>query len=264
MFFLKNQDILQRVENFQKIGAEFQFKATNNRMYITGDMGEYMTSSDKIPARELVYIGMVKKYILKNNLQNTIPKIKTKVDYFKFSKSLPSQNEYSNCYEIDLKSAYWKIANDLGLLRPDLYKKASTINPKTKLPYMSKITRLAAIGSLARKYRVYTFTADGKMTKRRWRSRETEHIWDYICYKTAKVMDKAIKVAGNDFMFFWVDGIFVKNKKSRDAVVKAFKQEGFGSTVYKVEKVKVDEKIWAYSSEHKKKERGFPYPKDKK
>lgn len=265
MFFLDHKDVVQQVDNFRRLGIPFKVRATNSRMYIYGEMGDYMTGNNKIPMRELVYIDMVKKYIIKNKLYETLPVLKKpKIDYYKHNPKISSLPDLSNCYEIDLKSAYWEMANKLGLLSPEIYKKASTINPKTGQLYMSKLARLAAIGSLARKSRLYTFDEDGNYTKKRQRSKLTAHLWDNICLRVATIMNDAIKASGDGFIFFWVDAIFVSSSSSKDKVIKAFKKAGYSVSVTSVQKIEFKDKIFVHAKTHKKPLRKFAYPPTKK
>lgn len=265
MFFIDHKDVVQQVENFQRLGIAFKVKAGNSRMYIQGEMGDYMTGNNKIPMRELVYIDLVKKHIVREQLYANFPILKKpKIDYYRHSKKIRSMKDLKNCYEVDLKSAYWEMANKMGLLDPAMYAKASTINPKTNELYMGKLTRLAAIGSLARKFRIYKFDEDGNMTKRREHSKLTAHLWDHICIRVADIMNRAVKAAGNEFVFFWVDAMFVSSAKARDKVIASFKDDGYKFSVMPVQQINFKDKIEVRASAHKRPKRNFPYPPVKK
>lgn len=126
---------------------------------------------------------------------------------------------------------------------------------------MSKETRLAAIGSLARRQRIYTFDGEKEILKRH-RSKDTEHIWDYICFRIGRIMREAEKAAGKDFLFFWVDACFVRSKAARDRVAKVYKKHGYDFTEIDISSIEVvDDKIHVTKRKKvvKKKHRKFPF-----
>jgi hypothetical protein len=102
---------------------------------------------------------------------------------------------------LDIKSAYWRTALLMGVISREIYDKGLAID---------KITRLASLGSLAKKKEVYTF--DGEEYKRVdiVRSYDTENIWFALCARVSELMQKMIDDLGDDFLFYWVDGIYFK------------------------------------------------------
>lgn len=221
------------------LNIPFVFKASKSRCYLNSDAGRYMTDSNLLPMEEVHFIKEVKDYIMKEQLYKNFKKVKKKnIKYFMYNSNLGSNTPAKNCYEVDLKSAYWEMAFKEGLLRPDIYEKAEKKNPDTGRPFIGKLTRLACIGSLARQLTIYEW--DGKK-ETRWRENSpiTAHLWDHICLKVSKVMQKAAKASKNDFMFFWVDAAFVSSKKGRDAVMKSFKKSGYDFKIKLIDKIEV-------------------------
>lgn len=262
-YFRPNQDIrAQKKMLKEQLKFPYVMKATNTRVYLDSQLGSYMTDDNKIPMRELGYIDRVKQHIIKNNLYQAIPKVKeTSIHYFRYAKRLRPGFRIKDCFEVDMKSAYWEMTNNHNLLDPSLYILASKINPDTKMPFMSKETRLAAIGALARRQRVYTFDGEKEIMTRH-RSKETEHIWDYICFKVGRIMREAEKAAGKDFVFFWVDACFVSSAKARDRVIKVFQKHKYDFTEIDIKDIQVvDDKVHVEKRKKivKKKFRKFPF-----
>lgn len=241
-------------------GLPYKSIKTNSRGYLkSSHSGSVRTNNESLPLRQLIYIQLVKKYILKNGLEKKIPHIdKKKIKFYVYSDQVHVGAVFKNCYELDLSSAYWETANKLGLISPELYTKAPTINPKTNEPYLSKRVRVACIGALAKVERKFTFNGKRLITHKPVRSVETEHIWDYVCYKTGKVMMDAAKGAGADFVLFWTDAIFVTSEKAKKAVERIFKQAGYEFKFkLPVKRIEFTEKEILITNE--KKIRSFPY-----
>lgn len=223
------QSMVELLKFHRAHALPYKSKRTNSRGYLTSShSGNVRTNNESLPLGQLIYIQLVKKYILKNGLEKKIPKIdKKNIKFYVYSEEVRVGAIFKNCFELDLSSAYWETANKLGLISPDLYAKAPTINPVTNEPYLSKRVRVACIGSLAKVERKFTFNGKRLITHKPIRSIDTEHIWDYVCYKTGKVMMEAAKVAEEDFILFWTDAIFVTSEKAKRAVEKVFKQAGY-------------------------------------
>ena len=260
----KMSDIVIPYHKRNKIPYAIRF--TNNHTYLDSSEGNYMTEDHSFPMRELIYIQMFKDHIIKEKLYQGVPKVDAdKIKFYDYNrKLLKSGDRFDGCKEIDLKSAYWTYARqNLGLVTDKLHKKTIDINPKTGEIFMSKMTRLAAVGSLAKVEENYYF--DGEETHKRpyVRSRRTSHVWDHICYKVGLIMQKAAKAAGNGYLFYWTDAIFVTSGTAAKAVERVFKAEGFAFKTRSIQRVKVENRH-IMATDYKE-TRPFPYPsQDKK
>jgi len=166
----------------------------------------------------------VKDRIIKDGLYQNFPPARDRkrfhqsIVYFKYNRKLLREGSaFNDCVEIDLKAAYWNTAYQIGLLPKDLFEKGN---------FVSKMSRLAALGSLAKKTTVIEF--DGKKEIRRPEicSPLTEHLWDIICKQVGDHMNEVSSSIGDAFMFFWVDAMFCK-KSAAGAVKKAFRRLGY-------------------------------------
>lgn len=241
-------------------GIPYRNIMTTSRGYFTSShSGSVRTNNESLPLGQLIYIQLVKKYILKNQLEKRIPKIdRKKIKFYVYSNQVRVGSVFKNCYELDLSSAYWETANKLGLISPELYSKAPTINPETKQPYLSKRVRVACIGSLAKVERKFIFDGKKLRTYKPKRTLDTEHIWDYVCYKTGKIMMEAAKASGKDFVLFWTDAIFVTSERAKKAVERVFKQAGYDFKVkLPVKRIEFTDKEIIITNSEKK--RSFPY-----
>ena len=73
-------------------------------------------------------------------------------------------------------------------------------------------------------------------------SDDTKHLWFNICYELGKIMTESMKIAKDSFIFYWVDGIYVKDKPTAMKIKKFFEDNEFPSKLRKMRKTRIDEK----------------------
>lgn len=257
------KEMRQSVIRFhQEQHIPYTMKFTNSTAYLESNQGYYMTNATDFPLSELIYIQMFKKHIMETKKYEKVKRVsKNKIRYYGYNDKIRAGSSFKECYEIDLKSAYWEIAYKMGLIEESLYRKAVDINPETGKVYMGKITRLAAVGSLAKSEEIIYFNGKKETGSKVITSRRTRHIWNNICHRVGQSMIKVAKRAGNDFVFFWVDAIFVKSNKAKRTVESLLKKDGFNFTSKAIKGIKFDSrKIWVADG---KEERPFPYARKK-
>lgn len=236
----------KKVKFFLKYKIPFKKVSTNERVVVhaEGRWGSWMNNDSSFPAAELNFIKQVKSHIVANN---TFKKVRNyfkdeqrikKIKYFFYNKKRQPGDRFEEVYEIDLKNAYWDTAYNLPkdgtkLFSNEIYAKGLTV---------SKKSRLAAIGSLARVKRITEFDGTDQKTLPDERSIETEFLWHTICNKIGKTMAKGSKMTKDEFLFFWVDAMFVKSKEAKDEIEKYFKSLGYQYSVYKCEWVSFQDK----------------------
>lgn len=207
--------------------------------------GEYMNEDAKFPSDELSFIKSVKQYVLKNNIHEKIPneftteEDKKKIRYFHYDRKFKPGDVITGYGEVDMKSAYWITSFNEGVIDKKIFDTGNNgLTTKSgKHIDISKKSRLAAIGSLAKRSRKYEYTGTGKeFAHPAVTSVDTEFLWDTICYKTGNVMAAVMEELGDDFGFFWVDAMFVK-KEAIEKVKKLFKKYGYESSVYNCEEI---------------------------
>ena len=170
----------------------------------------------KSPNTEKILAGEWKK--TNYDSQNGLPNIK-----------------YKSCINLDITSAYPYCLYINGLITE------KTFNFLMKLP---KNERLPAIGMTAKKNTVIKYDK-GQAVE-----------WDYNEYKYAKIfyfvinqitdlMEWAKDIAGTDFLFYWVDGIFLKPKTPKakiQEIESIFKEQGYYFKYEQVENLSLERK----------------------
>lgn len=181
-------------------------------------------SRSNLTNQDLVFIKKVKRHVLKNKIYvNFLDQyFPSDISYMDVNPNLQNQ-KFPNAIEIDVNEAYWKTAYILGIIDEAIYEEGK----KGKL---GKYTRLVALGALAKRVTKFVYV-DGKFShKEEVRSELTENVWYSICKRLSDVMQGAKKILGDDYLFYWVDGIyFINTKANRKKITKYFLKNGYTS-----------------------------------
>lgn len=164
----------------------------------------------------------------------------------------------SDLIEIDINQAYWETAYMMGVISKEIFKKGLD---------MDKLVRLAALGSLAKKTEVWHY--DGKDSFKKEKvinDQSTNNVWFAICQKVGDVMQEALKESGDDFMFYWVDAIFIKNNHSTAAkVTSVFNRNGYETKNKLIDRIEfMNNEFKVYSIRKDDDPRLFSYPNSNK
>lgn len=234
---IPQKELNKLIKRLLKHKIPFKKISTNGRtLIVTDKFGSYENSESMFPAKELHFIKSVKEYIIKNktyrNVRNYFKKegSEKKIKYFYYNKRVVPEVIFENAYEIDIKNAYWDTAYyQYNMFTEEIYNKGLSV---------SKKSRLAAIGSLAKTKNIEEFDGIEQRKLPPERSKRTEYLWNTICKKIGKIMYQSSKVINNNFLFFWVDAVFVKDKQSAILIQKFLKKKGYHTTMAKCEWVK--------------------------
>lgn len=205
---------LRIVDLLKKDKIPFQIISTTLTIKIFSERGNYVyMPGDRIPKRELYFINKVKRHV-----ENTLPKDfifnRPNIDYYHFGDCKPGE-VYKNCFEIDINSAYWFLAYKHGFISKQLFEEGCN---KEKI---SKKTRLASLGVLAKKTREHNF--DGKEFEVGEEKRSfTEGVFFFVAAEVGNILKRLSLSVGKSFIFFWVDAIFVKDDASYQFLLSEF------------------------------------------
>lgn len=241
--------IEKKVKFYEKYGIAYWFENTNERetIYAAGTWGTHMNKESSFKASELQFIKEVKEHIIKNETYKLVKNKFTtdkKIDSIKYSifKNIKPGTVYKNCIEIDLKGAYWEQLNMLpGLINEKIYAKGLTVE---------KRTRLACVGTLNKTTGCIAFDGKQSTVLEDIKSDKTGFLWHTISHKIGQVLSKASKIVKRDFIFAWVDALFIHGDK-KDEILKLFKDAGFNASVYKCESISFGERKIIVTSKDK-------------
>jgi hypothetical protein len=147
-----------------------------------------------------------------NRVFGTFAKIKSDIKGKKVKQFSPEELTYFNIkpisdslfcdtvINIDLKAAYATV------LLNDKYISQQTYDHLLKLP---KQERLTVVGMLAGKKNIFTIDKRGKIIAHEKRVAETCNYFFHCIERTAQIISKCANAIGDDFIFSWVDGIYI-------------------------------------------------------
>ena len=174
------------------------------------------------------------------------------VAYNKIVKDLKASDK-----TVEILQGEWSTENfnSKNGLKPCSYKKVLNLDITSAYPYclfinklitldtfnylmgLPKTERLPAIGMIAKKS-VWIDYKKGKATNWDLQSGEYANIFFYVINQITDLMEWAADIAGDHFLFYWVDGIFLKptiSKKKLQEITGIFAEQGY---YYKYESVK--------------------------
>jgi len=216
--------IFQKAMYLSDKGEGFTLTKVNNSLKLESDwFGDSSSSPNrKLPPEELGFIKRVRNHVIRERIyEQFIDHLYFPIDirYVDVCKHIP-ESKFENVIEIDINQAYWETAFKLGVISESLYKEGGKSSKK-----ISKIGRLISLGSLARKEVKYTYQGRKLIKDKTTRSDLTENIWYSICKRVSDLMSEAKDIAGEDFILYWVDGIYLKYNSGKVAQkVKMFKE----------------------------------------
>jgi hypothetical protein len=244
--------IFKKAIYYQKQGIPFELRGTNGSYQLVSDQWENEVFVSKfkngLKPEDLGFVRRVKNFVKKNyiSLKFTNQYYTYNIDYVSL-RQFPDGIEYNDVWEIDIDEAYWRTALNEGVISQSLYDEGSKFKQDPNLTpeevQYKKRVRLIALGSLAKQTKVYKFTGKKIELIENERSSDTENVWYNICHKVGEVMKEAEKLAGDDFLFFWVDGIYVKGKENVERISQYFIENNYQSKIKKIEKFYVKDRI---------------------
>jgi hypothetical protein len=231
-------DWRKMIDIAQRQGKDFYYTATNSTVIIRQDNCRYIYSdTDSYNYRSLHLFTKVRKEILKNIEEKKIvvPHVQSgDVDYYAYSKQLHDakvDTAYEDVWELDINMAYYNAAYNLGYISRDFYDECRGLD---------KAMRLRLIGSIAILKTKFIYK-EGRLEDVQAISNPIlRSAWFNICKYVADAMRDMAKILGNDFLFYWVDGIVFKGAQHHQTIHDfAFLKYGFDFKLLKMDRILV-------------------------
>lgn len=203
----------------QKMRIPYKITRSNYTLDIESSAINAYFMTNVMSDKAFICGALVKKDILASGIE--IPEIDRDIlKYFDFNiPSIINANEVM--YNVDIKSAYATalIANKL-------------ISEKTFnfLASLSKTDRLAAVGMLASRKDIFEHDASGECIEHTKQIKDTANWFSYCILEIQKLMEGVRDEIGEDFLFYWVDGIFFKTKENAEKIMQYLAKKGYKST----------------------------------
>lgn len=186
-----------------------------------------------LTGKELNFIKAVKAYVRTLDLPDRLRPFATSIP-FNLNATNLSEGEYLGYCEIDVSSAYWKTAFNLGYIDRSLFKLGNDQD------VIRKKVRLMALGSLAKRTEIITYCPPYRpkdMTVQ-LETCDLEVFWDNISYSFGLVMQEAFNTFSRQMLGYWVDAIFIRQDVATLAR-KFFASQGFEVKLVPLEKIEI-------------------------
>jgi hypothetical protein len=135
-----------------------------------------------------------------------------------YSQEIYSSCDYDNAICVDLNSAYLQALYNLSLITADTKKWIET--------NLSKSERLVCVGLLAKQKEILHFNK-ARIQQDYKEQSKNRFIFNAVIQEVANVMHKVKSNHLDDFIAYWVDGIYLKNEWIALDVVNEFEKAGF-------------------------------------
>lgn len=247
--YIMKGDIQQRIDDFLKWGYDVNVSTTQRTTIIaikTPDKDITIFYTGQIITYKEMHLQRECKREFKKN-EHLIEDTEEKENYYNFSPTLKevakdsgSIYELENVSEVDITKAYYRSARNLGYISEEFFQKCMKI-PKDQ--------RLRLIGSIATRKTVKTykskdFLENGNSTEPYStfikEDKKLRLAWRNIVINVDNAMSDVMTHLKDDFIFYWVDGIFFHNDGMNAFKVRQiFKKHGFETTFEEHERVEV-------------------------
>jgi len=215
------------IKQYKEAGLDFTVKHSNYNTQIIGGESTLKFIQTEHSIRVFVAYNKIVKDLKQSDRTVEILQGEWSTENFD-SKNGLKPCSYKTVLNLDITSAYPYCLWINKLISED------TFNYLMKLP---KNERLPAIGMIAKKS-VWIEYKKGKATDWDLKQGEYGNIFFFIIQQITDLMAWAAEIAGDDFLFYWVDGIFLKpsiSKKKLQEITGIFAEQGY---YYKYENVK--------------------------
>ena len=227
----------------------FKIEQTGYSRTIIHDNNKSIYADDKINSVCFSMFSSLKKEIKNNDLHiDFVPEYDVK--YYGISEIVSKKSFLmpSDIVNVDIKSAYLSVLKNKKIISEELFEKINKIN---------KIDRLKTLGFLATNKVVLEYE-NGELINVTSKRNEYANYFFLCCYEIGELMTRIANEFNENFLFYWVDGIyFDKNNLNIERVTKIIDEYQFS---YKVEhltsaNLEFREKtaIFSYLKEDKKK-----------
>ena len=187
------------------------------------------TKGGLIKNNELYFIKKVKDHVLKNSAG--VYCNRSKIKYVKEGQITKNRWYSSQIWEIDLNAAYWNFAYKFNYIDKDLYLKGKKV---------SKLCRLVSLGNLAKVTTILNFNGMEYEFQNQIKSEDTEGVFFSVSLKTDEVMNICRTIADKNFLFYWVDAIFLKSEKTKNEIIDYLKSQDIEFKIKKIDKIYKD------------------------
>ena len=193
-------------DKLNESGEPYTVTLTTYTDTITTESRKYIISNEYLNPLCFAAHSKIKKDIKESELIiDLIPR--DAISYF----SKPRANlDYKKAMLIDINNAYPSVLLRNEIIKPDTFEFLMKIN---------KIDRLRAIGMLATNKMKLTIQNGEVIATEKIYNEELGNYYFFCCYEIGELLKQCENTAGNDFLFSWFDGIYIKHNHNTAAYI---------------------------------------------
>lgn len=187
---------------------EIHCTSMSKKYVVDKRLAVYYTPSP-IPRKELGLFSHVRSRAEKRIDVGEILPVKGKVIFTNMSKYLNENIIIRNLYEIDINKAYWQIAKNMGIVSKEMFDRYNVNEPA------KKIARNMSIGSMNTMKHLFYSEVLGLPEHIESVENYCKDAYWNVAKKCSDIIMGCREVSGSNYLFSWVDAIFVMEKYSR-------------------------------------------------
>jgi hypothetical protein len=229
------------VAHFQLFESNFDVRLTNYSITLETNFEKYFFADEPISVQAFAMHATINK-----DVGGEIRPVPARIKYFDFS-GLKNTEQIEKCYCVDINSAYLKALQLEGIITPETFK---SIDEKSRASKHAKINRLKAVGLFARQPTTISYRA-GEVEEITTKENPFSWVFFQACKTTGESMEAIKKAEKNNFLFYWVDGIFLK--ENPENAVNYLNSLGFECKIEEINNLKTIENAVIYEKEGKSK-----------
>jgi hypothetical protein len=202
---------------------DFEIKETGYSTEIVEGENKFLFAERFANFQFFVLLNKLKAEIKKSNI--IIDEIdKTNIDYFGIKENLKlsikkiRDKKNNNFFlNIDIKSAYLTALRNENIISEEFFEEVN----KCK-----KSERLRLLGSLATTKNIYKYK-NGELVFLDQKKSDLENYFWFCCLEIGDLMQKISTKLENNFLFFWVDGIYSLYNSSMDLIIEELNKNNY-------------------------------------
>lgn len=198
------------IEQLKKLKKDFTVKMTSNSTEVVYNGMKFLYSLTEFQKKHLGLFMKMKSRVTKAIKEKGIivPEVRH-AKYFDCAQFRPlgkgEHLTYNNVLELDINKAYYRVLYNLGYIEEDFY--LECINLPKKI-------RLALVGSLATQKSIFNYEKGILIEPEDGNYVTKNEVLRKVFFQLVSEVDEALtvfqKLAGENFIFYWVDGIYLK------------------------------------------------------
>lgn len=221
------------IEHYKTLGLTFEahIGGKSHTLIFDNLREKYVTDFIKIQA----FIGarMIQRDVNREDVLLTLSDIRDSINeddnrYYHSKPIIPPN--IGDCYLVDINSAYLSVLKNFGLITDKTFNYINFKCPKKE--------RLVAVGMLAQRKFVYQIESGNVTCEPEIIEATTRYLFNLCIQEVDDAMQKIAKELSDSYLFYWVDGIYLKTKDAGARAMEILSESGFKSKIIQLKDFK--------------------------